>query len=97
MVKLAGDAEREKFAAGITDNDTVVEFDSIPEVPVTVTGKVPVAAPEDAVSVNTVVVVAGFGLNETVTPLGKPDAVKVTLPLKPFCGFTVIVLEAEFP
>ena len=97
MLKLAGDAEREKFAAAIMVNDTVVEFDRIPEVPVTVTGKVPVAAPEDAVSVNRDVVVAGFGLNEAVTPLGKPDAVKVTLPLKPFCGFTVIVLEAVFP
>jgi len=97
MLKLAGDAEREKFAAAITVNDTVVEFDRIPEVPITVRGKVPVAAPEDAVSVNREVVVAGFGLNEAVTPLGKPDAVKVTLPLKPFCGVTAMVVEIAFP
>ena len=38
----------------------------------------------------------GFGLKEAVTPPGKPEAVKMTLPLKPFCGVTVIVLEPEF-
>ena len=97
MLKLAGDAEREKFAEGTTVNDTVVVFARIPDVPVTVTGKVPVAAPEDVVSVNRVAAVAGFGLNEAATPLGKPDAVNVTLPLKPFCGVTVMVLETAFP
>ena len=97
MLKLAGDVEREKFAAAMTVNGTVVEFDSIPEVPVTVTGRVPVAAPEDAVSVNRDVVAAGFGLNVAVTPLGKPDAVKVTLPLKPFCGVTAMVVEIAVP
>ena len=30
--------------------------------------------------------------NDAVTPLGTPDAVKVTAPLKPFDGVTVIVL-----
>src|SRR5260370_447629 len=32
------------------------------------------------------------GLKDEVTPLGRPDAGKLTLPLKPFSGFTVIVL-----
>jgi len=30
------------------------------------------------------VVGAGFGLNEAVTPAGKPEAVNMTLPVKPF-------------
>jgi hypothetical protein len=56
----------------------------LPEVPVMVTGIVPMVAELLAVSVNVLAVLAGFGLNDAVTPLGKPDADKVTLPLKPF-------------
>jgi len=63
----------------------------LPDVPVIVTVAVPVAAVAPAVKVS-VLVVAGLGLNAAVTPLGKPDAEKVTLPLKPFAGVMVIVL-----
>ena len=45
---------------------------------------VPVAAVALAVSVNELVLVAEAGLKDAVTPLGKPDADKLTLPLKPF-------------
>ena len=31
------------------------------------------------------------GLNETVTPCGKPEADKVTVPVNPFIGVTVTV------
>jgi hypothetical protein len=48
-------------------------------------------------SVNVLVVVAGFGLNDAVTPLGRPEADKPTLPLNPFCGVTVIVLVPLVP
>jgi hypothetical protein len=41
--------------------------------------------------------VAGFGLNDAVTPLGKPDADKVTPLLKPFRGVTVIVVVPLLP
>jgi hypothetical protein len=50
-----------------------------------------------AVSVKTLVVVVGFVPNEDVTPLGKPVADKVTLPVKPFCGATLMVLEPLDP
>ncbi|HEY1985990.1 MAG TPA: hypothetical protein VGG85_11300 [Terracidiphilus sp.] len=30
--------------------------------------------------------VAGFGVKDAVTPLGKPDADSVTLPLNPYWG-----------
>ena len=71
---------------------TVVVCVRPPAVPVIVTVAEPVAAVEVAVSVSVVVLVAGFGLNAAVTPLGKPDAVKLTLPLKPPVGVTVMVL-----
>jgi len=66
-------------------------------VPVTVTVTVPVIAVLLAVSVNVLVPVVLFGLKEAVTPLGRPEADKLTLPLKPFCGLTVIVLVPLAP
>ena len=70
----------------------VVVAVKFPEVPVTVIVTVPVAGVALAVSVSVLVLVAGLGLNAAVTPLGKPDADKVTLPVKPLAGVIVIVL-----
>jgi len=64
---------------------------------VTVTVNVPVVAVLLAVNVNVLVVVVLLGLNDAVTPLGRPDADKLTLPLKPFCGVTVMVLAPLVP
>jgi len=64
---------------------------------VIVTVEVPVAAVVLAVRVKELVVVAEVGLKDAVTPLGKPDADKLTLPLKPFWGATVMVLEPLDP
>jgi hypothetical protein len=50
-----------------------------------------------AVSVNVLAPVVGFGLNDAVTPLGNPDVDRLTLPLNPFCGVTVIVLVPLVP
>lgn len=47
-----------------------------------------------AVKVSVLVPVVGSGLNEAVTPLPCPEAVKVTLPVKPFEGVIVMV---DFP
>ena len=41
--------------------------------------------------------VVGLVPNDAVTPLGRPLAASVTLPLNPFAGFTVIVLVPEAP
>ena len=68
-----------------------------PDVPVMATKAVPVVAVLLVVSVKVLVAVAGLGLNEAVTPLGRPDADKLTLPLKPFCGVTVMVLVPLAP
>ena len=65
--------------------------------PVTVTVTVPVVAVLLAIRVNVLEAVAGFGLNKKVTPLGRPEADKLTVPLKPFCGVTVTLLVPVVP
>ena len=75
----------------------MVVFVKLPDEPVTVTETVPVAAVLLAVSVNVLVLAVLLGLNEAVTPLGRPDADKLTLPLKPPCGMTVMVLVPLAP
>ena len=89
MVTAFGEAERLKLC---TERLSVVVFVRVPDVPVIVTVTVPVAAVALAVRVSVLLLVAGLGLNAAVTPLGKPDAERVTLPLKPFNGVMVIVL-----
>ena len=69
----------------------------VPEKPVTVTMKVPVAAVPLADKVRRLVVVAGFVPKRALTPLGKPDAVKFTLPLNPFTGLMVMVVKPDAP
>ena len=76
---------------------TVVVAVKLAEMPVTVTVAVPGDAVVLAVSVSVLVLVAGLGLNAAVTPLGRPEAERVTLPLKPFAGVMVIVLVPWLP
>ena len=64
----------------------------LPDLPVIVTVDVPVAAVALAERVRVVVLVAGFGLNAAVTPVGKPEAENVTFELNPFSGLIVTVL-----
>ena len=75
----------------------MVVCDKLPDVPVIVTVAVPVVAVLLAVSVSVLAVVKLLGLNVAVTPPGRPEADKLTLPLKPFCGVTVIVLAPLAP
>ena len=58
----------------------------------TVTVEVPAAAVLLAESVNTCVV-----LKDAVTPVGRPDAAKATVPVKPFTGVTLMVLVVLVP
>jgi len=99
MVTLFGLAESVKFGGVVafTVRLMVVVFVNEPEVPVIVTVTVPVAAVPLAVKVSVLEAVAGLGLKPAVTPLGKPDAASVTLPLKPFSGVMVIVLVPLLP
>jgi hypothetical protein len=69
----------------------------VPEVPVTVTVAEPVGAELLVVRVSTLAPVVGLVPNAAVTPVGRPDAARVTLPLNPFRFVTVIVSVAVFP
>src|SRR6202167_1042111 len=57
----------------------------------------PVVAVLLALSGSTLVPLVGFVPNAAVTPLGRPDAAKVTLPLNPPTSVTVIVLVPLLP
>jgi len=98
-VRLDGDAESEKSgcAGAVTVRVTDVVCVSVPEVPVIVMVDVPVVAVELAVSVNTLLEVAGFVPNPAVTPAGSPEAERVTLPLNPPVGVMVMVLLPLVP
>src|SRR5579859_1517337 len=62
-----------------------------------VTVNVPVVAVPVADRDKRLLVVAGFVPNAALTPLGSPDADRVTLPLNPFSGLIEMVVEPEAP
>jgi hypothetical protein len=98
-VREAGEAAMVKFgvAVALTVRASVVVAVRLPEVPVMVTVEVPVVAVELAVRVSTLLPVVGLVPNAAVTPLGNPDAARVTLPLNPFTSVTVMVLVPLLP
>jgi hypothetical protein len=69
----------------------VVVAVSVPEVPVTVTVEVPTVAVLEAVSVSTLLPVVGFVAKAAVTPVGRPDAARVTEPAKGLTSVTEMV------
>src|SRR5437660_10363916 len=97
MLKVVGETESVKFGAAFTVREISVEWIKLPDVPVMVTVKVPVAAVRLAVSVRVLVPVVLVGLKDPVTPLGRPDAVRLTLLAKPFRGFIMMVLAPLVP
>jgi len=99
MLRLEGEAESVKLPeeGEFTVSSIVVEFFRLPEVPVMVTVAVPVVAVLLAVSVSTLVDVAGLVPKFAVTPEGRPEADRVTLPEKPSKGLTVIVVVPPAP
>ena len=76
-------------AVTVTVNGTVAI--RLPEVPLIINWDIIAAAELATVSVNVLFAVVLAGLNEAVTPAGKPVAVKATVPLNPVCGATVMV------
>ena len=85
-------------AAGLTVSAMVALCVSAPETPVIVTVAVPVAAEAEAASVRVDVAlppeggVTGLVENDALTPLGRPEALRVVAELKPFRLLTVMVL-----
>lgn len=76
----------------MTVREREVEFVKLLEVPVMVTLAVPVVAVLLVVSVKVLAPVVLAGLKAAVTPLGRPEADRLTLLVKPFSGVTVMVL-----
>ena len=95
---MLGAADSVKFGAPVTVRLMVVVCVKAAEVPVmvTVVGP-PVVAEALAVSVSRLVPVVGLVAKPAVTPLGNPEAARLTLPVNPFVGFTVIVLVPLLP
>ena len=88
-----------KLGCGVIVRLTVVVCVSVPEVPVmvTVVGPLTVAVGL-AVSVKTLDVVVLVGLNDAVTPAGRVEVTaRLTVPVNPLTGFTVIVLVPLLP
>ena len=83
MVMLNCDDDKVKLGPR-TIKVTVVNWVTVPDVPVIVTGYVPCVAVADAVKVRTLEPVVEDGLNEAVTPAGSVDVTaRFTLSLKP--------------
>ncbi len=92
LVGLSVNEETVGSGGGVTVRVIAVVCVKAPDVPVIVAVTVPAVAALPTASVNVLVVVVELGLNDALTPLGSPDAEKLTPPLKPFWGETVIVL-----
>lgn len=78
-------------SAACTLSAMVVDALSEPDAAVTVTVNVPMVAALLAANVTPLVVAVGLASNAAVTPLGKPDAVRVTLPANGLTSETVMV------
>ena len=81
----------------LTVNAMAVLAVRLPEVPVMVTVNVPSAAELLAASVRTLDAVVGLVPNDAVTPVGRPEAARVTLPLNPPAPATAIMSVALLP
>lgn len=81
----------------VTVSCTVVVLVKEPDTPLMVTVEVPTVAVALAVKVSELVVLAGFGEKFAVTPLGRVEVLRVTLPLNPFSGVIETVVEALLP
>jgi len=66
----------------------VVLADCVPEVPFTVSVYWPTGVVLLAFTVKMLVPLVGFGLNDAVAPLGRPETVMFTLPVKPYSDVT---------
>ena len=80
----------------VTVSVTVVVCVNVPEVPVIVTVAAPTVAVLEAVSVSVLVLVVLAGLNDALTPEGKPLADSATDPENPAMAVTAMVL-VPFP
>src|SRR5438034_1322714 len=81
----------------VTVRGIEVVFVRVPEALVMVTVAVPLGAARCAVNVIVLVVAVGVGPQAAGARLGSVEGERVTLPVNPCCGETVIVLEPLLP
>jgi hypothetical protein len=93
MVNADAEGARVKdpVPAAFTVSAMVVVALNVPEVPVMMTVEVPGVAVLLVLRVSTLLPVVGLVANEAVTPLGNPDAARVTLPANGLTSVTVMV------
>lgn len=93
-----GAAARVKPGGGVVTVSPMIAFAVMePEVPVTVMLLVPVAAVAVAVKVSVAPVVVEAWLKTAVTPAGKPETTRLTVPANVPVGFTVIFVVFDAP
>lgn len=100
MDSTAGEAVRVKVSGAEATTVRAMEVVAFwePETPVMVIGYVPTMAVLPAVRVRTLLPVVGLVPKVAATPLGRPDAARVTLPLNGLMSVTVIVsVTAQLP
>jgi hypothetical protein len=97
MLRVEGEAERPKFGPEVTVKEIVVVLVRLAQTPLIVTVNVPSAAVALAVRVSVLLLAVLAGLKDAVTPLGRPEADKLTMPLKPLSGLMLMALVAVFP
>ena len=86
-----------KLGGRLTVSAIVVDAVRLPEVPVIVTVATPVVAVLLAVNVIPLDPVVGLVAKFAVTPLGKPVAASVTLPVNPLAPVKVTISLAVLP
>ncbi len=84
-VRLVDAGARVKVAPAVMTSDTVAVALVEPDVPVIVNGYVPVGVVRGGYTISR------FPENAVPTPEGAPETARLTLPLKPLTGVTVIV------
>lgn len=98
---LAGDAVIVKSGGTgvVTTSVAVVECTIVPLVPVMVSVELPAGVEVSVVTdrVDDPEPATEVGLNVPVAPLGKPETLKLTVPVKPDVAVTVVVYDVPLP
>ena len=81
----------------VTVKDMIAVAETLPDLAVTVTGIVAIVAEALAVNFKALVEAVLAGVKTAVTPDGSPAIVRLTGPVKPFTGVTVMVLLPDVP
>ena len=97
MLKAAGEADRPKFGPEVMLREIVVVLVRLAHTPLMVSVNVPIAAVALALRVSVLLLAVPGGLKDAATPLGRPEADKLTMPLNPLSGLMLMTLVAVFP